>query len=392
MLISEDRHVRGLARLADAIHEAGAAAFIQIQTRRGRSDAHDTVAPSAVAHPRTGRMPRMIAIEEIEAIIGDFAHAAARAKAAGFDGIEIHGASGYLLNEFLSPLANRRSDAYGGSLGNRARMALEVVARVKELTAPLAMIYRQCASERIDGGIALDEAVAFASLLERAGVDAIDVVSGSTVHAPDWIVAPPSGGNTPLAQAIKRNVGIPVIVGGGLDDPVDAERTLTEGHADFVALGKALLADAAWARKVRDGRRTDIRPCVRCMLCTDSRVRDNTGVRCAVEPRTGREAVYPLRNAATRKRIAIVGGGVAAMQMALVLAERGHDVRLQEGDFQASGEWRRLVAYFERRLAECGVATATDAAAGAHLVLQVPATPSLNSALVDAFESAFAID
>jgi 2,4-dienoyl-CoA reductase-like NADH-dependent reductase (Old Yellow Enzyme family) len=363
MLASDDRHVRGLARLADAIHEEGARACIQVQTRRGRSDAVDPVAPSPVAHPVTGRVPRALTQAGIEAIVDDFARAALRAKQAGFDGVQIHGASGYLLNEFLSPLANRRDDAYGGSLGNRARFALEIVRRVKDLAGTgFAVLYRQCASERVTGGISVEEAVAFARMLEGAGVDAIDVVSGSTVHSPEWIVAPPPSSNVPLASAIRRAVGIPVIVGGGLDDPAAAAAVLAAGQADFVALGKALIADPEWARKVRDGRVAGIRPCVRCMLCTDPRVRDSTGVRCAVNPRAGRDAVYPIRATLRARRIAIVGGGLAGMQAAVVLAERGHEVALFEkeptlgGRCRDTASWAALVDYFERRLADLCVA------------------------------------
>lgn len=361
MLASDDRHIRGLARLADAIHEGGAKACLQIQTRRGRSDAHDPVAPSPVAHPRTGRVPRAVTVAEIEAIAADFAQAALRAQRAGFDGIEIHGASGYLLNEFLSPLANRRTDAYGGALENRARLALDVVRRVKSLAgASFAVIYRQCASERVDGGIALDEAVAFARMLERAGVDAIDVASGSTVHSPDWIVAPGAGANVPLAQAIRKAIAIPVIVGGGLDDPAAAERVVAQGQADFVALGKALIADPHLPRKARDGRLADIRPCIRCMLCTDPRVRDSTCVRCAVNPRAGRDAVYPVRKVTSPKRIAVVGGGPAALQAAIVLAQRGHRVELYQDGAVMVDEWAELLPYLERRIAREGVTVHTS--------------------------------
>jgi NADPH-dependent 2,4-dienoyl-CoA reductase/sulfur reductase-like enzyme len=272
-------------------------------------------------------------------------------------------------------------------------------------------------------------------MLEEAGVDAIDVSSGSTVHSPDWIVAPPRGANLPLAHAIKNAVRIPVIAGGGLDDPETAERVIADGQADFMSLGKALIADPHLPRKWREGRLDDVRPCIRCMLCTDPRMRDNTGVRCAINPRAGRDADYPVRTVAAPKRIAVVGGGPAGLQAAIVLAERGHRVDLYEKEATLGGHFRTktgdeypdLISYLERCLTQCGVIvhTATligaDAAAVASADALVIATGSgqsdqdfawtlraqgrrvyvvgdraqpnaLLGPVIDAFETAFAID
>ncbi len=371
MLISDEKFIPGLMRLTDAIHEAGAKVAVEIQTRRGRSDLKEPLCPSPVPHPKTGVMPRALTLDDMAAIKEAFGLAAERAKKAGFDAIQIHGASGYLLTEFLSPLANERTDQYGGSLENRARFATEIIARVRERVGPdYPIIYRQCGDEHAEGGIPLNEVTSFAQILERSSVDAIEVVSGSTVHSLEWIMLPlgfPKGANIHLSEGIKKAVNIPIITVGKVNDPYLAEDVLEKGQADFICIGKALIADPAFPRKTMEGKIDEIRPCIACLECQDKRLRDPVGVRCAVNPSSGRENVVPIRPAPKSRKVAVVGAGPAGIEAALTLSQKGHKVTLFDKQKKLGGkllldtispykeESEKLLNYFRKQLEKQGI-------------------------------------
>ena len=276
--ISHDRFIPGLQELTSRLRAAGARPAIQIGHAGGHTRADVTgvppVAPSALPHQvqevdvKTV-VPRELTREGIRATVRAFALAAERAKRAGFEVVEIHGAHGYLIAQFLSPLDNHRTDDYGGTLANRARFALEVLQACRERVGDVPLIFRFSADEYAPGGLTLDEASVLAPWLAEAGADALHVTGGCYRSRPSGaLMIPPMGYAEAtflhLARAIKPRVAVPVIAVGRLHDPALVERLLSETQADMVALGRQLIADPEWPRKVREGRTDEIRPCVAC--------------------------------------------------------------------------------------------------------------------------------
>lgn len=251
--IALDADVGGLSRLAAAIHANGAKAFAQISHAGAAAKAEVTgcppIGPSAVPSPRApGSTPREMDVTEIREIVSAFAQAAARAKRAGFDGVEIHSAHGYLLDQFYSPLTNHRGDEYGGSLENRLRIHREVLAAVREAVgADFPVALRLGACDYMDGGATAEDGARAAVLLERAGLDLLDVSGGFCGY-----VNPncrEQGYFRELTEAMKREVSLPVVLTGGVVDPAAAERLLEEGAADLIGVGRAILKDSHWAKR-----------------------------------------------------------------------------------------------------------------------------------------------
>ncbi len=251
--IHEDRLIEGLRTLAGTIRAAGAMSAIQL-THAGANTTSDAcgcqpVGPSDVPPPRRTEAPRALETGEIGAIITTYAEAARRAQAAGFDSIEIHGAHGFLLNEFVSPYTNRRNDEYGGSAENRLRLPLEVISAIREQTGPaFPLLYRFGASDFMQEGLALDEAREIAPRLVEAGIDILDISGGLCGSRPKDL-ADSQGYFVPLASSIKSVVSVPVIAVGGITDPVYANSVITEEKADLVAVGRAMLKNPGWARE-----------------------------------------------------------------------------------------------------------------------------------------------
>jgi NADPH2 dehydrogenase len=266
----EDRHVEGLARLAKIIHDAGAAASIQLHHAGRNTNLENTfglplVAPSAV--PAKDIVPTVLDEDGIERILACFASAARRAADAGFDAVEIHGAHGYLVSQFLSPLANRRTDGWGGGLENRARFVREIARRMRRaVDGRLLVSCRLGAGEGEPGGLTVDEGIQVARWLAADDMPFIHISSGiGSVPrlAPE---GSPWSDRLLLGAAVRKAVGIPVIGVGGIVDPDQAERALAEGLVDLVAVGRAMLADPQWAAKALAGRDADI---IRCRQCPD---------------------------------------------------------------------------------------------------------------------------
>lgn len=342
LLIDDDKFIPDLGRLAQAIKRHGAKAAIQIH-HSGRQTlssitGHQPVAPSPIPasdgiRPE-GDMPRELTPSEIAEIVVRFGEGAERAKRAGFDGVEIHGAHGYLISEFLSPLANRRQDAYGGSLENRARMLLEVIQSVRESVGKDYPVWCRLSALEIgvEGGITLEETQTVAQLAEKAGVDAIHVSAHAVAPGRRPPMAQPLGVLVPLAEGIKKVVSVPVIAVSRIP-PEFGESVLREGKADFIAIGRALFADPHLARKVASGEDEEVTPCMYCMTCLDSLMWRREGVCCAVNAAVGREREYELKPAESVKTVVVVGGGPAGMEAARVASLRGHRVILfDEGD------------------------------------------------------------
>jgi 2,4-dienoyl-CoA reductase-like NADH-dependent reductase (Old Yellow Enzyme family) len=254
--IHQDALLPGLKELAQAVHQAGSKVGIQINHAGSRTSAEligaQPLAPSDVLVPGDEEVPRSASADELEEISSAFASAARRAVQAGFDFVEVHGAHGFLLSEFLSPYTNRRSDAYGGSFENRCRFPLEVVSKVRQaIGQDFILFYRLGADDLIPGGLTIRKSARFASLLAAAGVDCIDVSGGLCGSRPEHLQSI-QGYFVPLAEAIKREVDIPVIVAGGITEPEFADKFIRARKVDLVAIGRAQLKDPDWAARARE--------------------------------------------------------------------------------------------------------------------------------------------
>jgi 2,4-dienoyl-CoA reductase (NADPH2) len=335
-----DEFIPGLRHLSSAVKDAGAVAGIQLWHPGRQTTLTEPVAPSAVAISKRTPVPRALTVEDIGYYTERYAQSARVAQEAGFDFVEIHGAHCYLLCEFLSPVVNRREDEYGGSLANRARWPLAVVAAIREACGPgFPILFRLEGSEHVDGGFDIDEATEVARWLEQAGVACISVSAGTWSSA-QWTIPPmsmPRGCLVPLAAQIKRAVDVPIIAAGRLDDPVLAEETLAAGHADLIAVGRGLIADPDWPEKVRSGAAEAIRPCIACNACADL-VGMAKRAQCAVNPEVARDHTWRLVPAERPLRVMVVGSGPAGMEAARIAALRNHDVSIWERADELGGK------------------------------------------------------
>jgi len=348
--INDDRYIAGLSELARVIQKHGAKAAIQLQ-HSGRLAppgliGMQPVAPSPLPMGhfaygnKGGEIPKELTVDEIAEIVASFAKSAERAKRAGFDAIEIHGASGYLFAQFLSPAANKRQDAYGGDLKNRARLLIETIKAVREAVGAEYPVWCRINAKEydIEGGFTLEEARETARMAQEAGVDALHVTAtGPQSSITSGAIPLVPGLNVELAGEIKKVVTIPVIAVGVIT-PETGEKILREGSSDFIALGRALLADPELPNKVAAGRLNDIAPCIRCMQCFHDPKIKEPGRRCSVNAALGREEEYKIILAEAPKNVLIIGGGPAGMEAAKVAALRGHKVSLYEKEAKLGGQ------------------------------------------------------
>jgi 2,4-dienoyl-CoA reductase-like NADH-dependent reductase (Old Yellow Enzyme family)/thioredoxin reductase len=369
--LSDDRYIPGFRELAESIREHGARCVVQLgeSGRIGgmKVDVDGNFDKSAVRtgryfaaspfpHPITGTVAQELSHRQLEEIAGYFADAADRAKRAGFDAVELHGAHGYLLNEFLSPYSNKRTDQYGGDIEGRSRFPLEVVSKVKEKIGDrLVLSYRISVVEFVQGGLDINESILFAKKLEQVGVQIIHVSAGlnETLSAMNRVIPPmsfPRGRLIDYAEQIKKEVKLPVIVVQRINTPELADRVIREGKADLVATGRALISDPHWPLKAREGKLDEIRRCVACNQgCMEKIVMENS-LSCLYNPVVGYEHLYGLGEKAERKKkVLVVGGGVAGMEAAYVAAKRGHTVRLIEKEDQLGGVARVASVLKEKR-------------------------------------------
>lgn len=338
--VTSGKYVRGLVRLTEAVHKYDAKIFIQLQ-HPGRTASSallggtQPVAPSPLASSSLAPVPRELTTEECEDLVRKFAAGANFAKLAGFDGVELHAAHGYLINQFLSPISNQRTDKYGGTSEKRMTFLLEIVAGIQKLCGPgFPISVRLSVDEFLEGGLKIQDSVKIAQALEKQGVAAINVSAGvqETGYA---IIEPqsfPEGWKKHLAAEVKKHVSIPVIAVNNIKNPATAEQYLQEGVSDFVGIARGQLADPEWAVKAKEGRDGEIRKCLSCLNCFRCYGMFRS-VECTVNPLVGREYLFnedTLKKNGNGRTIVVIGGGPAGMHAAMVCAKRGFRVVLFE--------------------------------------------------------------
>lgn len=331
--------------LVRRVHQYGAKIAVQVYHAGRESDrsikGRRPVAPSPIQDPTGRETPHELTTEEVQDLIEEFAQAIYRCQQAGYDAVELHGAHGYLINQFVSPFSNKRTDAYGGSFQNRLRFPLEIIERAKELVGKeYPMIYRISADEMVEGGLTIEDTKVIAQILEEAGIAAIHASAG--VYKSGAIVSAPSAVRTApfsdYAKQIRNVVGIPVFAVDKIVYPEIAESLLREGKADFIAMGRASIADPFLPVKVQSGRADEVLPCIGCWQGCQGKIAMQQPVSCLVNPRTGREneAEQPV---VCQKHVMVIGGGPVGMEAAVTAAKRGHKVTLYERGSRLGGQW-----------------------------------------------------
>ena len=373
--IDQDRYIAALSEVAEDVHFWGAKIVAQLshsgrQTTLGATQGNQLVSASAIGWPGSDGVPRALTTDEVAEMVEAFADAAVRVQQAQFDGVEIHAAHGYLLSSFLSPALNNRTDQYGGSTENRARIVVEIIQAIRKRTRPgFLILVRLNVRDGLPGGMTPEEAVKLAKIFEAAGVDALDVSAGTyespALTFPSFLS--PDGALLDDISMVKEAVSIPVIGVGKIHTPDLAEQALADGKVDFVALGRALIADPDWVAKAERDSAESIRTCIACNNGCIHRIDQNLTMQCNVNPYIGREWQLPLIRPAARKSILVVGAGPAGAEFALRAHELGHKVLLVEASDEIGGqlsyarvpefkkELGRLVTYYEKRLAEEGI-------------------------------------
>ncbi|MFC2039449.1 FAD-dependent oxidoreductase [Chloroflexota bacterium] len=379
--------VARLTELCEAVHHYGAKIAVQLFAGTGRVGFFDTpVQPvSASAVPcfwDPNFTTRGLTVEEIEMIVRSFGIAAGICKIAGADGIAVTSFGGYLIDQFLTALWNKRTDQYGGDLDGRMRFPMEIISAIRGAVGEdFPIIYKFTPIHEIEGGRGLEEGLEIAKRLENAGIAALHVTVGcyEVWHRSLLGMYEPSASQIYAAEYVKEVVKIPVIAEGKLGYPDVAERVLQEGKADFVGLGRALLADPEWPEKVRQGRIEDIKPCIADLEGCHGRTAVGKTLGCTVNPITGMERDYVITPAETRKSVLVIGGGPGGLEAARVAALRGHEVVVWEKGIKLGGNMipasvpgfkqdiRPLIDYFSTQVNKLGV----------KVVLMKEATPEL---------------
>jgi 2,4-dienoyl-CoA reductase-like NADH-dependent reductase (Old Yellow Enzyme family)/thioredoxin reductase len=355
LCIYHDQFIPGVSAVVRAIQDNGALAVAQINHRgqllKRSVLGMEPVGPTAGAHPNTGEPVRALRVDEIHNIQHDFLNATRRLWRAGYDAVELHAANGYLFQQFFSQRFNRRDDNYGGSLENRMRLLLETVGLIRDELPDFPLFVRISATEYVEGGYTEDEAITLAQALEKAGVSAIDL-SGGTNETPllsRYCIQPPSFPRRclePYARPLKRALKVPVIIAGRIISPEDAEAVLEAESADFISLGRALIADPHWCNKAFGQVPAPIRPCISCNVCFE-RLTLERDVACVQNPLVGTEfesleylepQIGHKTAAGKQQCILVLGAGVAGVEAARMSAALGHSVEIWDSATRAGGQ------------------------------------------------------
>ena len=368
----------------NAVHRHGARIFGQLihlgrESPGGQTD-FVPMGPSAIPHERDPGVPHEMSLADIRMIVDGFGTSAANFKSGGYDGVEIHGAHGYLVSQFLSQESNRRTDAYGGSLERRLRILVEIVEEIRSRCGdhyPLGV--RLSGEDYLPGGLTIDDTRALAGALQQAApVDYVSLTTGlRSYYVKDTTFT--EGFALEMGALLKSDLGVPLIVAGRIRHPDVAERALAAGQADFVGIGRAQLADPEWVRKAKEGRAEQIRPCIG--IVQDCRRAEGI-IGCTIHARAGREEEWgPATRASTKRRVVVAGGGPGGLEAARVAAESGHDVVVYERTDAIGGQLRIAAAgptrgelldfvdYLERELGRLGVELRTGTEATRDAVL-----------------------
>ncbi|QOS99189.1 FAD-dependent oxidoreductase [Brevibacterium sp. JNUCC-42] len=371
--IYADEHIQPLYNMTRAVHDAGGRIALQL-FHAGRyaykeMTGLDPVAPSPLQAPINRTAPIEMNEELILDTIQAFANATRRAKEAGFDAVEIMGSEGYLINQFLSPVTNQRSDGWGGDFERRARFGLEIARQVKEVAGPeYPVFFRMSGLDVMPNSTTLEESVQFAKGLEKIGIDALNIGIGwHESQVPTISMMVPRASYVWVAKAIKEAVGIPVIASNRINDVRLANQIVAEGHSDLVSMARPFLADPYIVAKSRAGRFAEVNTCIACNQACLDHIFEGKTASCLVNPLAGREWDISITPAEAIKKVAVIGAGPAGMEAARVLALRGHDVSLWEKNIRLGGqlnfasqvpgkrEFKETLRYYENELRRLGV-------------------------------------
>ncbi|WP_324761022.1 FAD-dependent oxidoreductase [Haloarcula sp. GH36] len=346
--IDDDGCVPGLNRLTQRLHDHGGKVFIQLHHAGGQTTEKKTggirpVVPTQSESGYSARNPRELETEEVETLVGKFVSGAKRARKSGFDGVELHGAHGYLLEQFMSSRTNTREDRYGGSLQERMQFPVEIVEGIREeLGDDLSLSFRLTADEFVEDGYGLDESKQMAALLDEAGVDVLHVSAGTYGSAPQTLepMRFEEGWRSYLAAEIGSVVDVPTIAVGVVRQPTTADEIIADGTATFVAIGRGHISDPYFARKAKEGQLEDLNRCIGCNIgCIGEGFMADKQIGCTVNPTVGREREFAtLGSAPTQQDVLIVGAGPAGSQAAIRASDRGHDVTLYDAADRIGGQ------------------------------------------------------
>ncbi|MFC5525955.1 FAD-dependent oxidoreductase [Rhodanobacter ginsengisoli] len=369
-------------KLTRAVHAEGGRICMQI-LHAGRYGYHPlSVAPSKIKSPITPFTPRALSAGGVERTINDFVRCARLAQDAGYDGVEVMGSEGYLINEFIAARTNQRNDAWGGDPSRRMRFAVEIVRRTRAAVgSDFIIIYRLSMLDLVEGGQDWPEVVALAKAIEAAGASIINTGIGwHEARVPTIVTSVPRAGFAWVTRKLKGEVGIPLIATNRINMPEVAERILADGDADMVSMARPLLADPEWVNKAKADRSERINTCIACNQACLDHVFQNRRASCLVNPRACHETELKIQPATVRKRVAVIGAGPAGMACASTLGERGHAVTLIDRASEIGGqfnyakqipgkeEFHETLRYFRHQLADNGVDVRLGQAADAESV------------------------
>ena len=375
LCLYDDSFVFPLIKFTKMARSTGTKILLQL-AHAGRQTSSDITgnqpyAPSSIPCAPFGETPLALSIEEIKIIERKFAGAALRAYEAGFDGVEIHGAHGYLIHQFLSPRSNLRSDEYGGDLIGRCKFLREILKSIKkDVPSDFIIGCRLNGEDYVKGGLRIEDTMGIAAQLSGDVISYLHISCGvaESIHMTIAPMDVESGFLAPLAEAVRRSVSVPIIIAGRINDPHIADSLVKDGKADLISMGRALWADPQLPLKALEGRFDEIRPCIAC----------NQGCRrqidrcCLMNPETGREKEFEIHPVKQSKRLLVIGGGPAGMEFARVASLRGHEVSILEKSSQLGGNFRlasippkkaeilKGIHYLEREIRRLGVRVETE--------------------------------